>query len=397
MSHSILPPSSASIWGAPNGCPGWVKMMANVPEEIRNARTPASIEGDAAHKLSEQMIDSAVRANIEKPIRGETVGSLIADAVVTDEMFDACELYANDVREVALKTRVVGGAFFGIEERFDIWKVHRECFGTPDMFIYDSVANTLYLWDFKFGHVYVDEYENRQAICYIAGIVARLVPKGFNDPKLKIVIRIVQPRVYGRGGAIREWRTSGPGVVKYVHELNEGAHIALSDEAVIHTGSHCRYCKARTICPEALKAGLSLYEMASAPTSQNMSLEAVGVQYAILERAKEQIDALENGFAEQITHLLKSGKSIPGHTLEPKMGRKRWNRPDSEVISMGALLGVELSNGKAITPNQAIARGVDENVVKSFSKTPSNGLKLVKTNSNLANRIFLNEEQELYD
>ena len=392
MNHSILPPSSAHIWGAPDGCTGWVIMINSVPEEFRNARSVKSIEGDAAHELSVQLIDSAMRAGLEEPLREETIGKQISNTTVTDEMFDACELYSDNVAEVMLKTRIMGAPYLGIEKRIDIFRIHKKCFGTPDMFLYDFKNKILYIWDFKYGHVYVDEVENWQTITYATGLIDLLTVEGFNDPELSICIRIVQPRAYGEGGSIREWSIKATELVDYVNVLKNNANTALSSEAINHTGPHCRYCGARHTCPDALKAGLSLYESASTPMVQNMSLAALGTQYSIIERAKEQIVSLESGFQEQIKHLLKSGKNVPGYTLTPSIGRERWNRPDPEIITMGNMLKQNLSNGKALPPKQAREKGVDESVVAAFSERPNKGLKLVKSNTKLASKIFLTKE-----
>jgi hypothetical protein len=327
-----------------------------------------------------------------KLLREGAVGTTIFDVVVTEEMFDACEMYADDVTEVVRETRVTDPPSLDVEGSILIHRIHEKCFGTPDAFLYDRIGRTLYIWDFKYGHLYIDEFENWQTITYVAGIMDLYNINEFNDQNLRVVFRIVQPRAYGDGGPIREWSVKGSDLRRYINILNKNAHIALSSEAVNHTGSHCRYCGARHICPDALKAGLSLYEATSKPTVQNLSLEALGTQYSIIERAKEQIGYLESGFQEQIKHLLKSGKNVPGYVLTPSIGRERWNRPESEVITMGEMMGQNLSAGKAITPNQARKKHVNESIISMFSERPNNGVKLVKSNTKQANKIFLTEE-----
>lgn len=392
MSHSILPPSSAHIWGAPNGCTGWVTMVNSVPEDFRNIKNTKSIEGDVAHELAAKMIDAAARAGIETPLRNETIGTELSGVVVTEEMFDSCELYVEDVKKVMQDSRIFGGAFMGIEERVAIWGIHKECFGTVDTFIYDIEKKIIYVWDFKYGHLYVDEYENWQAICYVAGIIARLAANGFTDPELKIKIRIVQPRAYHANGPIREWSINAVDLYEYVKILKENAAIALSTGATNRTGSHCRYCDARHVCLEALEAGLSLYEaVCDIQMIQNLSHTALSVQYSIIKRAKEQIECLESGFQEQIKCLLKTGKDVPGYELTPAIGRERWDRPDSEIIAMGDMLGQDLRNIKAITPNQARKKHVNEDILKSFATRPNNGVKLTESNNKLATKIFLQE------
>lgn len=383
MSHSILPPSSAHIWGSSNGCTGWVKMMESIPPEERDIKTEKSIEGDQAHDLGAAMIDSSARGALDYPPKSG----------YDSEMYQACELYANDVRGVMRDTRIFGAPYLGIEKKLDIWAIYKNSFGTPDAFIYDYTSDNLYVWDFKYGHAYVEEFENWQCMCYAAGIISLLVTEGLDDKNLKIHIRIVQPRAYGGGGPIREWCLSAIELKHYVKILADNAQKALSSEALNRTGPHCRYCEARKFCPDALNTGVVLYENVSTPSPQNMSLKSMGVQYSILKRAKEQIDALESGYKEQIIYLLKSGKSIPGYNLTPALGRMRWNRPEEEIISMGDMMGVDLRNIKALTPNQAREKNINEELIKSFSERPNNGYKLEKDDTKMANRIFLTEEK----
>lgn len=386
MSHSTLPPSSSHIWGAADGCTGWVKMINSVPEEIRNAKSPESIAGDVAHDLSARMISTAARAGIGRPVREELIGSIIDNTVVTEEMYESCELYSEDVQKVMRDTRIMGGAFFGVEEQVSIMKVHKDCWGTTDVFILDHANKTLYVWDFKYGHVFVDAYRNWQVICYAIGLITRLA--SFDDLKFKIVIRVVQPRAYGHGGPIHEWVLDIVELKNYMYILNENAHTAMGPNACNRTGPHCRYCGARAICPDALKAGLLLYEYSSIPMPQNMPPEAMATQYAILARAKEQIEGMESAFKEQIKYLIKSGKNVTGYMLESAMGRERWTRPEAEIITMGKMMGKDLSNIKALTPNQARKKHIDESLITAFSERPVNGTKLVKSNTQLASKIF---------
>ena len=363
-------------------------MMAQLPDEIKNAKSAESIQGDVAHHLAAQFIDSARRAKLYDPVREETVGTIISSIVVTDEMFDACKLYSDDVSKVMRETHTMGAPFLGIEERVSIFMIHKTCCGTPDLFLYDHKNKILYIWDFKYGHSYVDEYENWQGIPYAAGVIARLVPDGFTDPDLRVCIRIVQPRAYGEGGPIREWSIKAVDLLPYVEVMAINAAISLSADAKCHTGPHCKNCKARHGCEAALRAGMLIYECASAPVLLNMTPEAMSTQYAIIERAQEQLGCLETGFKEQIKHLLKSGKIVPGYNLEPHLGRECWTRPAKEIISIGDMLGADLRNIKAITPNQARKQGVDAATIKEFSEYPKKGLKLVKSNNKFASKIF---------
>lgn len=385
--HSILPPSSAAIWGAEDGCTGWVTMSLAVPE---SEESEASRLGTAAHEVAAQYIDSYARGAAFNP----QIGQILSNNVVIDEeMLDAAELYADDVRQVMISTGVFGGPYLLLEQKIDIHRISEYCFGTPDCVIFDAKNLKIYIWDFKYGMDPVEVYENLQLVAYAAGVLdyfkARtpLIEEDLLN-KLEFVFRVAQPRAFHRDGPIREWRSNLPGLYKIFVQLLMKAKLALSPEATNHSGPHCRYCQARHVCPAAISAGFRLFEAATVPMPIDMSKESLATLLTLTTRASKQLEALRSGLEQQVETLVRTGSSVPGYRVEPKQGRLTWSKPVDEIIQLGAIMGIPLEKPTVVTPKQAEKLGIDTTVINEYSHKPVNGVEVVADDGSKAKLIF---------
>lgn len=386
MSHSILPPSSAGIWGKPGGCTGWVLMAQTYPE---TEETVEAREGTASHEVGAEIITDAKTNNRHRAAE-YWVGSTASNGVIiTEEMYEAAQEYADDVTRTMRSLSVFGGPGLRIEQRVEIPRVHAINWGTPDCSIHHKPSNALYVWDYKFGFEVVEAFENWQAIDYVAGLLDELEINGHLDQLTTVHIRIAQPRAHHREGTIREWKVLASELRAHINILSSNAHKALGPDAEFNTGSHCKHCPGRHACPAALKAGTRLYEVSSKPVPVELSAEALGVQLAIVKRARKQLEYLESGFEEQVKSLIRSGSLVSGWAVEQGIGREAWAKPIEEVIALGDMLEFDLRKPvAAITPNQAKKLGVDEAVITAYSTKPQTGLKVVPDNGNKAKQVF---------
>lgn len=386
MTHSIIPPSSASIWGKPNGCTGWVVMAQTYPEleESIEAR-----EGTASHEIAEGMITDAKTNNRSRHEPRDWVGITASNGVVfTEEMFEAAKLYADDVIGEMRSRGIFGGDCLGIEAPVEAKRIHDLSFGTCDAYLYDRKKGELIIYDYKFGYEVVEAFENWQAINYACGIIDALEINGHLDQFTTVRVRIAQPRAFHRDGPIREWTVKASDLRGYFNILHNNAHEALGANAVYRTGRHCKHCPGRHACPAALKAGVGLYEVVTQPVPVEMSPEAMGVQLAIIKRAIKALEYLESGFEEQVTSIIRGGAQVPGWRTEQSYGRERWEKPVEEVFALGDMLGHDLRDPKAITPNAARKLGIDDAVIMAYSTKPSTGIKIVSDNGNKAKQVF---------
>lgn len=385
MSHSIIPPSSSGIWGAPGGCLGWVLMNAMYPE---TEETQESKEGTASHEIGSELIESAATAKFltwkDFDGRAATNGVLF-----TEEMYEGARLYADEAIGLMQKYAVFAGMNLGIEKKVKAPRIHDLSEGTPDFYLYAKEAQNLYILDYKYGHRPVPTFENWQLINYLSGILEELEIDGFEEQKLTVHFRIVQPRAYQPGGPVQKWDVLASDLRGHVNTLAKNAGLSLQDGAPCTSGSHCRDCHARPHCKAANLGGWQLYEAATLPTPQELSPEALGVQLGIITRAHEQLGYLKIGLEERGLHLAKGGANVAGFRAEPTYGREKWTKSTAEVVALGEMLEIDLRKPEApVTPKQAISRGVDPAVITAYSETPRTGLKLVQDKDNKAARVF---------
>lgn len=380
--HSIIAPSSAGIWGRPNGCTGYVAMSAAYPQLEDST---ASAEGTASHEIAETLIQCGLAMHVTDSIRSDIVGASASNGVVyTDEMFDAAWEYANDV----IRESKARGVLPFTEHRVRAPSIHAESFGTIDCFLYDEAQYELIIWDYKYGFGVVEAFENWQAINYLAGLLDELGIDGIKDQQLTVRIRIAQPRAFHREGPIREWTTKASELRGYFNVLSNNAHTALSAKATTHTGEHCRYCEALHACPAALKAGLDMFEVTGVPLPVELTPQNMGLQLSIIRRAKKQLEYLESSFEEQVKSSIRSGRNVPGWTVENSYGRLTWSKPISEVTALGDMMGVDLRKEDVVTPTQAKKLGIDGALIDAYSERQNTGLKLTPDTKNKAREVF---------
>lgn len=274
---------------------------------------------------------------------------------VTDEIYDAAELYANEVMRVA-------GRQAHVEQRISAPTIHLESFGTCDAYWYDEVTQTLYVWDLKSGFAGVDAFECWQLINYAAGILFN--PNETASNAYNVVLSIVQPRDYV-DGPVKTWETTVEKMQPYFDKLRASAENAFSEKPTIASGDHCRYCKARHACEAARKSSFAAFEYACQPIPIELTDEQLGRELEILTRCKNAIEYRYEALKSQIEQKIRNGKNIPQWQLKPKSSRKQWTVETSDL----ALIDPRLTKTVAVTPNQAIKAGMAPEIVEALTET----------------------------
>lgn len=362
MSHSILPPSSAHIWGKPGGCRGWVAMQkrGDLPPVTDNT---ARELGTLAHSVAERILTGTTDVSDVDP-----------------EILESVQVYVDHVVETMMACRSLG---LDVEQRISIDRVHPECYGTPDAYAYTEWTKTLYVWDYKHGIQSVEAFENWQCIAYAAGIIDEM---GLNDQEIKVCIVIVQPRAYSPDGPIKTWTIPATDLRPYVNHLSQGAREALGENPETRSGPHCRYCRARTVCTSAIQAGVGLYESVNEVSPLNPSIETLSLLYTLTKRAKSHIDAMLEGYSAQIEHALTTGKIVPGYHLAPKMGNRKWRSVEYATKYL-ALLGVDATESKLKSPAK-IEKLIDKKLIEDLTERSMSGHKVTKDDTNKVRKIF---------
>jgi hypothetical protein len=362
--------SSAGRW---QPCPGSIKLSELypvLPDDDSNEEERA--EGIAAHWAGEELL------------RGEliAVGQIAKNGVpLTDEMIEGAELYAE----------VVGDEIGHIEQRLIATRIHPENICIPDHFVYNPVERVIRVHEYKFGHGFVEVFENWQLIDNVAAIMDSLNINGHDDQHIDVEMTVVQPRSYHRDGPVRTWRVRASELRGYHNKLRASAEATMHLDAPVTVGNQCKNCPARHVCPALQRAALSAIDESERSTPLELTPEALGLELRMVQRAQKMLSARSSGLEAAVLATFRKGVIVPGYRAEQGKGRKAWTKPASDVISMAKMLGVDVAKPpEAMTPAQAIKAGMPVEVVEAIAKAPTGEMKAVPDDGSLARKVFGN-------
>lgn len=363
--HAFLPPSGAKAWSL---CAAWPSMNQQFPQDD----SPESIEGTAAHWVVTELV--AGRSYSE----GHTAPNGV---VITGEMLDGAELVLDTV-----KARMPGMRLH-IEELLTMFKIHPECFGTPDIWGRTGMSKHIEIIDYKFGHGFVDEYFNLQGLLYLAGVLE----KEYNGEQFPVDVTvsftIIQPRCYHRGEPVRTHSFSVREIPPYMIKLRDAAVAAMMPNPTATTNSECGHCPGRHACNALQQAAYSDAEFSNDRQPHNLTPQAAALELRMLERALSRLEARVDGLRELTLSNLKRGARVSHYRAESGKGRQQWNAPMEQIITIGKMLGKDLSKPGIVTPNQA-KKYIDESVIIAYSSIIPGATKLVLENNQDASRVF---------
>ena len=359
--HALYAPSSMA---QTMQCPASVRLQQLYPEQPDET----SIEGEAAHWGCAELLHG-------RPI---AVGQITPNGVALDgDMIDAAELYASVVRPD------MGGLH--VESRVQMPRIHPQCWGTPDAWrvTHSDDGPTIRVWDFKYGHEYVDEFENPQLAAYVAGVVDALRLDGQNELLYTVHATIVQPRCYGRK-PVRTWRVP-VGELRALWNVMQAACEEADGEARTRVGPECKHCTARHACDALQRASLSAIDVAGQAEPLELDTPAAAAELRRLRYAVDTMQARASGLEQQLMNVARSGQPVPGFHIETTAGREQWTMPVDRVITLGQLYGVDLRKQATLTPAQARTAGV---ATDGFTERRGGSASLVVDQPHQMVRIF---------
>lgn len=371
-SSYALRPSSAERWVH---CEGSVALCAPFPEDD----TPDAKEGTAAHFAATE------------PLAGRPValGSVAPNGVaITEEMIDGAALYQATVYSK------IRPAWIRTEDELPIPSIHPANGGTIDTWGFGFERWLLQVVDYKFGHGFVEVFENWQLIEYVAAIVDFLTGQGIvpaNFEELATVeMTIVQPRNYHRDGPVRSWRVPLSHLRGHFNILRAQAERAMQPNAATRTGTWCEFCPARHVCPTLQNAAYQIADLVGGSTAFALDPNQLGNELRWLQHARELLEARLSGLESEALQTIRGGKSVAHYMAEHRQGREVWREGmDAAVIAMGQMLGKDLARPlAAITPTQARAKGIDAAVISEYAHRPRGELKLVPMDPTKTRKIF---------
>lgn len=351
--HARLPPSGAARWVA---CPGSMRLQEIYPEREEG---PEAQEGTRVHAILNAWL------NTGHPPAGSD-----------PEEIEGVKLFVDD-----FEARARGPRYF--EERVDMPSIHADNWGTVDAYCLDTVAKVARLWDLKWGHKFVEVFENWQLLNYGVGVSELL------DADWSFEFTIVQPRSYHPSGPVRTWAISSAELKQYARTLRVAAEEAMDNNPSTTPGPECDYCTARHACVALQSASLGVVERSYSTADFDLPPGALGTELRLLRRGRDLLDARISGLEAEAMAAIRGGVRVPFWTIEHTGGREEWTKDAEEVASMGDLMGVSLRKPLGlITPAQARKSGLSEVIVAAYSARKSGAAKLVPITTSAARAAF---------
>lgn len=344
-----------------------VAPFANLP------RTPEQLEGDAGHWCALH----AVTTGEILPVGAMTPQGLPVDY----EMAGGARLWLETV-----------GPYGVAELPIAIPSIHpQHCWGTPDWRQWQPIEGIIDVADYKFGHRFVEVFENWQMVAYVAGVLDELQANGLIDQYLRFRMRVVQPRSYHRDGPVRTWEGNASDLRALINVAASAAEAALQPDAPARTGPACLDCEARHVCA-ALQSAALTYADSTIVTGDTVNMlppEAIGAELALLQHVAKLINARTNGLEQQAHSLIAAGTRVPGFALVEGRAREEWSDDPLTVALSAEAMGFSIRAPlKLLTPNQARATGVPADIVALYSIRPRGTMKLERDSTTDSRKLF---------
>lgn len=224
--HATFSASGASRWLK---CPGSIQLSDMVPPEPESR---FAAEGTVAHEVLETLLKNNVPYTAARALKRKHGDVMVNHAFSAYNKIMELHAEACDA-ELLCETKV------------DLTFVGPDMFGTVDAAVVD-LYGVLTVIDFKYGAgIPVDPEHNPQLIYYALGLAHKYE---YNFRFVRIVI--IQPRAPHKRGPYREWFISIDELQKWEAVFRDGVARASGPNPKLASGDHCRFCPAKTLCPE---------------------------------------------------------------------------------------------------------------------------------------------------
>lgn len=362
--HAELGASAADRWME---CPGSIALSRG----IEDPGSEYTRLGTAAHALAE-------RAFREWSEPSKWAGDIINEEFeVDDDMLDAVTVFYHHVVDRQLPDDIVW-----VERKFNLAALNPPgpMFGTSDIVAFSPARRTLFVDDYKHGVGYaVTAKGNRQLRYYGLGAlleIEREIGVGLID---WVEITIVQPRAAHPDGIIRTERIEYEELVEFAGELVAAAHLAMSPNAPLKAGGHCRFCRASAVCPAQQARAMEVAQMefndeGAPPAVQTLSQETI---LKVLER-KSELEKWLADIERYVFQELEHGREVPGWKLVRKKTNRQWISEDAtaEWLKDYGLKAEEIVVTKIKSPAQIEKIVGKKSLAETLWEKPEGGLTL---------------------
>ena len=355
--HGVCSPSSSATWTA---CPPSARMCEEIMKHrsLPDGGTKDSRKGTVGHEIADKLLNA--HKNGEKfPTVEDLKPSLIAQGYQEfenefQEIYDTVlEKYVKLIIE--LKKNVKGTIYPEIEVDFSY--LVPEGYGTSDCII--TSEDTLYVIDLKYGLHNVEAVGNPQLRLYALGAL-----KMFEDPLFSnfenVCMTIIQPRVENvvkqEVMTVQELKDWGETFIR------PRAKLAWEGKGELKTGEHCRFCKAKGVCPAQFFKFREFFSLLldeeGSLKSRNLTAEELSKILPALEGAEAMIRTVRTQAEQEII----LGNEVSGYKPVYARGKEVWDSEDDAVERMHqvGLSDDVIYKSSIITPSQVKALVSDD-------------------------------------
>lgn len=374
-------------------CPGSYALQQLVPKS--ETASEFAEEGTALHEAIEYCL-LELDSNPD-PLLGMVFNKItITQELIDEKLRPALEAFQQLIRENG------GDCDYLVEVRGDLKQAEMPgCFGTIDIF--GRLANGKLLdLDWKFGDgIQVSPKGNYQLGFYTG---CALYTSGDSDLNeiigseldQDIIFAIVQPIRGQEGSCIDTWETTTDWVEDFLDEAKKAYDIAIdfnekvqaasneterravinSPDAPLKTGEHCRFCRAKIICPLKQKM------VGEVENVKHSVAEMDPVTMATWLNKADEIESFIKDLRKHAHAEVEAGVKVPGYILKPKRASRVYSDPVAAETVLKRHLKVEGAFvKKLITPAQAekkLGKKKYEKVLANYVSSVSSGYNLVK-------------------
>jgi hypothetical protein len=325
-------------------------------------------EGRAVHAIAAQLLhgDNSLQ-----------VGMLTANNVMfRTDMLEGIKVYIDDICAANCDE-------LHIEESLSCPAIHAGCGGIPDAWGVKRRERIIYLWDLKWGHRYVDAFENPALMAYVSGIVTALDIDGLAEDYWQVVCTIVQPRSYTPEGAVKRWSCYASEMRASWNKLAAACQDALKECPPAACGSHCRDCRARATCGTLARECSSIAQQYRMSEQFHLTPEQCGMELSRLKEDEAILKARIDGVESSVINALESGKQCGGWQYKSGAGRTIFaHGREAEAIGTAQMLGINIIAPRVpVTVKQAEALGFHPEQY-GLTEVQAGKKQLVKVNLN---------------
>ncbi len=288
--HSIIGASSCKRW---KNCSASIELSRKAP----NLSSKYAEEGTLAHKYAEDYFN-------HRPVpegKFEDGAKEYYDTIMNAFLDADCPSHICLESKVEIKSLSV----LGIDKAF----------GTCDAWFVDG-GKHLHIFDYKFGagH-YVEADANEQLMYYAQGVI-----ETFNLPGVEhVTLYIIQPRMDNVSSV-----TIDRSVLRvFIEECAK----AITSPPTFKMGEWCKFCPAKSFCPEQLTTIEQTYEVQLNKPVKHQLKTVHMLDDETLLKYLDNADVLYawitsvRGYAENYVRM---GGSLPGYELQESLGNRKW-------------------------------------------------------------------------